>query len=111
MNARIKSGMKYIMAFLVGVIVGAFLLESLEIHVRPVYRDLMATQLKTEQDYMASRAARENKLFAAAFHRWVAANAGSEDGFPIFRTRNSDANDDSYFLPFALFVLNKDRIA
>lgn len=57
MNDRLKSTMKYAGVFLLGLFVGAFLIESLEI-----YRDLMTkAHLKTEQENSAARADRNNQ--------------------------------------------------
>ena len=105
MNPKVKSGMKYTAVFLVGIIVGAFLIESLEIKVRPFYKDMILTELKIEQGFRASRAARENRPFVAAFHRWAAVNAESDDGFRISRPENNELNGSSYFFPFQLHVL------
>src|ERR1017187_7576229 len=105
MNPKIKSGMKYTVVFLVGIIAGAVLLESLEIKVRTFYRDIIMTNLKIEEEFMASRAARENKPFVAAFHRWAAVNAEAEDGFRVFSPENNEINDRSYFFPFQLYAL------
>lgn len=105
MNQKIKSGLKYSAVFLVGIIIGALLIESLEIKVRPFYKDILMTELKIEQEFMASRSARENRSFVAAFHRWAAVNAESEDGFRVSRTENNEINGSSYLFPFQLYVL------
>jgi len=42
MNERLKSTLKYAGVFLIGLFIGAFLLETLEIYLRSSYRDLVA---------------------------------------------------------------------
>ena len=104
MNQKLKSGLKYSAVFILGMEVGAVLLEALERNVRPFYKEIIMTELKVEQEFMASRAARENKPFIAAFHRWAAVNAESEDGFRVFRSENR-INDSSFLFPFQVYVL------
>lgn len=104
MNFKIKSILKNILIFLLGLAVGAFAIESLEIYTRPIYRQLVGNDLKIEQEFLAGRANRENKIFEEVFHRWVAVNAESEEGFRSFREKSEQINDNSYFLPFALLV-------
>ncbi len=105
MNRRLKSVSKYIAIFLAGMILGAFLLESLEIYVRPTYRDLVRVYFKTEQDFLAARKARNNKLLESAFHRWAVVNAESVDGFSVFQNVNRDLDEKSYLYPFQLLGL------
>jgi hypothetical protein len=104
MNAKLKSIFKNAGIFLVGVVVGAFLLESLELHVRPTYRQLIRVDFKTEQDFLAGRASRENKPIEETFHRWAVVNAESEEGFSAFREQNSQLDDKTYLHPFTLLV-------
>jgi hypothetical protein len=105
MNERLKSVLKYTTVFLIGLLVGAFLLESLELYVRPTYRHLIRIYLKTEQEFLASRKARDNKLVESAFHRWVVVNAESDDGFRVFRDTDNDIGEKSYLYPFQLLGL------
>lgn len=105
MKERLKAVLKYSLVLLVGIIIGAGLIESLEVSVRPTYTDVLMSQVKAEQELLASRAARENRTFAAAFHRWAAVNAQAEEGFRAFRRDNQEMNEKSYLLPFQLFVL------
>ncbi len=105
MNNR-KTILKYLGVLMVGIFIGALLLESLENYLRPVYRDLIIrTNLKTEQAFLASRVARENKLLEAAFHRWTVVNSESDDGFRVFRTQNNALNEDSFLYPLHMLVL------
>jgi hypothetical protein len=106
MNERIKSTLKYAGVFLLGLLVGAFLLETLEIYLRPSYRDLIVrVHLKTEQDFLAARATRENRLVEAAFHRWAVVNSESEKGFRVFRRNNAELDDNPYLYPLGMLVL------
>ncbi len=41
MNERLRSTLKYTAVFILGLLVGAFLLETLEIYLRPAYRDIV----------------------------------------------------------------------
>ncbi len=115
MNERLKSILRYSGVFLLGIIVGAFIIESLEVYVRPSYRDIiLRTHLKTEQEFLASRSARENRLLEAAFHRWVVINTEAEDGFRTFRVPHKELDADPYMQPFLLLGLkwmwSDDRI-
>lgn len=105
MKEGIKSVLKYSLVLFGGIIIGAVLLESLEVYVRPTYTDILMSQMKAEQEFLASRAARENRAFEAAFHRWAAVNAEAEAGFRVFRPESGELNQKSYLLPFQLFVL------
>jgi len=106
MNERLTSSLKYAGIFFLGLIIGAFLLESLEIHLRPSYRDLIIrTHLKTEQEFLAQRAARENRSLEAAFHRWVVVNAESEEGFRVFRQNNDELDASPYLHTLSMIVL------
>lgn len=106
MKERFKPILKYTGVFLLGVIVGAVLLETLENYLRPAYRDLIIrSHLKTEQEFLASRATRENRKIDAAFHRWVVVNAESDTGFRVFRVPNSKLDDNQYLYPLAMLWL------
>lgn len=106
MNERLKAFLKYAGVFLLGLLIGAFLLETLEIYLRPSYRDLIIrTHLKTEQEFLASRAARENKPLDAAFHRWVVVNAESDEGFRVFQINNKELDDNPYLYPLGMLAL------
>lgn len=105
MKEKFKAVLKYSLVLFVGIIIGAALIESLEVYVRPTHTDILMSQLKAEQEFLASRAARENRIFEATFHRWAVVNAQAEDGFRAFRPENRELNEKSYFLPFQLFVL------
>ena len=106
MNERLKSTLKYTSVFFLGLLVGAFLLETVEMYLRPVYRDLIIrTNLKTEQEFLASRAVRENRHLDAAFHRWAAVNAESDEGFRVLREHGAELDDQPYTYPFDMYML------
>jgi hypothetical protein len=106
MNKGIKSSLKYAGVFLLGLLVGAFLLETLEMYLRPSYRDLIIrTHLKTEQEFLASRAVRDNRLLDATFHRWAVVNTESDDGFRILRNKDSGIDDAYYLYPVHMLIL------
>ncbi|HWR73124.1 MAG TPA: hypothetical protein VN604_08130 [Nitrospirota bacterium] len=106
MNARLKSTLKYTGVFFFGLLFGAFLLETLEIYLRPSYRDLIIrSHLKTEQEFLASRAVRENRSLDAVYHRWAVVNAESEEGFCVFRDPNKELEDSPYLYPLNMIVL------
>lgn len=106
MNERLKSTLKYAGVFILGLIVGALLLETLEMHLRPAYRDLIIrTHLKIEQEFLASRAVREKRLLEVAFHRWAVVNTESDDGFRVLQVSGSGVNDQSYLYPFDMLML------
>ncbi len=65
---------------------------------------MILSGLKTEQEFLAAKAARENRNFEAATHRWVVVNAEANDGFRIFRDDQTYYNDESIFFPLALLV-------
>ena len=106
MNERLKSRLKYTGVFLLGLVIGAFLLETVEMHLRPAYRDLIIrSNLKTEQEFLASRAVRENRHLDAAFHRWAAVNAESDEGFRVLREHGVELDDQPYTYSFDMYML------
>lgn len=106
MNARLKFTLKYTGVFFLGLLVGAFLLETLEIYLRPAYRDLaIRSYLKAEQEFSASRAVREKRLLDAAFHRWTVVNAETANGFRVLRAQKNEIDSQPYFYPIAMLGL------
>jgi len=106
MNAKLKTTLKYSGVFLLGLLFGAFLLETLEIHLRPIYRDLVIrSYLKTEQEFLASRAVREKKPLDAAFHRWAVVYAEADNGFRVLRAQDNDIDSQPYSFPLGVLGL------
>jgi hypothetical protein len=91
--------------FVGGIIIGAVLMNLLHMHVRSTYRETIRIDLKTEQEFLASRAARQHDDFKAASHRWNVVDSSSEEGFRAFRKERNKENDSSFFLPFYMVVL------
>ena len=92
--------------FLSGVIVGAILMNLLDMYVRPVYRHMIRTQIKTDQQFLASRATREGDKLDAAMHRWFVVEMDSER----IRHGQSDHESDSSFLfPFYWISLRMEE--
>jgi hypothetical protein len=90
--------------FLSGVIVGAILMNLLDMYVRPVYRHMIRAQIKTDQQFLASRATREGNKLEAAMHRWFVLEMDLEKS----RHKKSDKEADSSFLfPFYWDPLRK----
>lgn len=108
MNERLKSTLKYTGVFLFGLLVGAFLLETVEIYLRPSYRDLiLRNHLKTEQEFLASRSTRENRHLDVAFHRWAVVNAESNEGFQVFQEHSVELEDSPYSYTFVMYILKR----
>jgi len=88
--------------FFGGVIVGAILMNLLDMYVRPTYRNMIRTEIKTDQQFLASRATREGNKLEAAMHRWFVLEMDSEKS----RHKQSDKEIDSSFLfPFYMTPL------
>ena len=105
MRQKINKILKISGIFLGGIIIGGVLMNLLHMYVRPTYRAMIRTDLKTEQEYLAGRAARQHNSFRAASHRWNVVDSSSEDGFRAFRRERHKDNDSSFFFPFYMVVL------
>lgn len=105
MNIKLKSVLKTIGIFLIGFIIGAFAIESLEIYGRPTYRQVLLVTIETEQRFLASKANRENRVMEEAFHRWAVINAESDKGFSNLIEEGNTYSFRSYFFPFEMLVL------
>ena len=88
-----------------GIVVGAVLMNLLHMFVRPTYRAMIRTDLKTEQEFLAGRATRQHDNFRAASHRWNVVDSSSEDGFRVFRRDRYKDNDSSFLFPFYMLAL------
>jgi hypothetical protein len=92
-----KKIMKIGSVFLGGIFVGAVLMNFLYMYIRPLYRHMIRTQIKTDQQFLASRATREGHKLEAAMHRWFVVEMDSEES----RHEKGDKESDSSFLfPF-----------
>lgn len=91
--------------FAIGLIFGAILMNLLNMYVRPTFRETIRIDFKTEQELLASRAAREGNEERALVHRWNVVDAETNDGFRAFsKERNKDI-DSSFFFPFHMLTL------
>jgi hypothetical protein len=91
--------------FVGGIIIGGVLMNLLHMHIRPVYRDTIRIDLKTEQEFLASRAARYGDKLRAASHRWNVVDLEADDGFHAFREERNKDDDSSLLFPFNMLVL------
>lgn len=92
-----------LLAFALGVLVGASGILFLDMRVRATYRRLLQSNFLTEQDLLAARTARQGDQLRSLVYRWNAVDASSEEGFRIFRA--DPEIDDGFFLPFMLLGL------
>lgn len=106
MKHRIIKVLKIGGIFIGGIIVGAILMNCLDMYVRPAYRETIRINLKTEQEFLASRAIRQGDKMRALVHRWNVVDADSKDGFRVFRKEQNKDIDSSFFFPFHMLVLN-----
>ena len=104
---KIKKYISWSAIFFFGFAVGAFAILHLEKKVRPTFVRMVQSGLKVEQEFLATKAARESRMFESVVHRWIAANAESKEGFKIFDENQKYYNDESIFFPFALIVFDK----
>jgi hypothetical protein len=104
---KFKKYIGWLAIFCLGFAVGAFAILHLEKKVRSTFVKMIQSGLKVEQEFLGAKAARENRRFESAVHRWVAANAESENGFRIFDEEQKYYNDESIFFPFYLVVYEK----
>jgi hypothetical protein len=104
---KYKRFLGWTMIFFFGFLVGAVATSQLERKVRPTFVKMIQSGLKVEQEFLAAKAARENRMFESAVHRWVAVNAESEEGFKIFRKSQTYYNDESILFPLQLLVFEK----
>jgi hypothetical protein len=91
--------------FVGGIIIGAILMNLLHMHVRSTYRETIRVDLKTEQEFLAGRAARQGNNLRALSHRWNVVDAEARDGFRAFRKERNKDIDSSFFFPFHMLVL------
>ena len=92
--------------FLLGFLTGELEINLIEMKARGVYREVIRVILQTDQEALASRAAREGHRLRSLVHRWnsVYAASPSPDGFSVFRKEWKDLDRDFWF-PFTAHVL------
>lgn len=105
MRQKIIKILKISGIFIGGIIIGAVLMNLFHMYVRSTYRETIRIDLKTEQEFLASRAARQGDKVRTVSHRWNVVDAEAEDGFRAFqKIRNQDI-DSSFLFPFYMCVL------
>ena len=88
--------------FMAGIIVGAILMNFLDMYLRPAYRETIRIDLKTEQEYLASRAMRQGDKVRTLAHRWNVVDAETKDGFRVFRKERNKDMDSSFSYPLTI---------
>jgi hypothetical protein len=106
MRERIIKALKISGIFMGGIIVGAVLMNLLHMYVRPAYREMIRTELKSEQEALAQRTNRQNDKLRSVSHRWNVVDSESESGFRAFRKERNRAIDSSFLFPFYMLVLD-----
>ena len=94
-----------ILLFLAGLCVGAVATDSLHIWARPKLARTIRTAVSTEQEFLASKAAREGRLVESLIHRSNAASAYTGEGFPAI-DRIFAGLEETRFLPFTLWAIH-----
>jgi hypothetical protein len=106
MKQRIIKALKIGGIFICGIIVGAILLNLLDMYLRPTYREIIRIDLKVEQEFLASRAMREGDKVRALAHRWNVVDAEAKDGFRAFRKEQNKKIDSLFSYPFYMLIMN-----
>lgn len=96
---------KKIGIFAIGLVVGAILMNLLNMYVRPIFRETIRIDFKIEQEFLASRAAREGNEERALVHRWNVVDAETINGFRAFNKERNKDFDTSFFFPFQMLIL------
>jgi hypothetical protein len=106
MNTKLIRVLKISGIFVLGVIVGAILMNLLHMYVRPVFLRIIQTEYEVEQELLAARATRNNDNLRAVLHRWNLVESESSS-LQVFR-KNKCQNDTaaSFLFPFYLIPLN-----
>lgn len=105
MKQRMTEVLKISGIFVGGIIIGGVLMNLLHMYVRPVYRDTIRIDLKTEQEFLAGRAARQGNNLRALSHRWNVVDTEAREGFRAFRKERNKDIDSSFFFPFYMVAL------
>jgi hypothetical protein len=105
MKQRIIKILKVSGIFVGGIIIGGMLMNLLHIYIRPAYRENIRIDLKTEQEFLTGRAARQGDNVRALSHRWNVVDAEAKEGFRAFRKERNKDIDSSFFFPFYMVVL------
>ena len=91
--------------FSAGLCVGALATDALHIWARPKLATTLRTAIQTQEEFLASRAAREGRLVDSLVHRSNAAASWSGQGFTAL-DRTFDGFDRTRFLPIVLWAIH-----
>jgi hypothetical protein len=105
MKQRMTKILKISGIFVGGIIIGGVFMNLLHMYVRSVYRETIRIDLKTEQEFLASRAARDGDKLRAASHRWNVVDSEADGGFRAFRRERHKDDDSSFLFPFYMLAL------
>jgi len=92
--------------FLLGVSVGAFATDALHIWSRPLLATSLRTAIQTQEEFLASRTARDGQLVDSLVHRANAAASWSGEGFSAI-DRTFDDFSNTRFLPIVLWAIHR----
>lgn len=104
MNIKLIKTLKISGIFVLGIIVGAVLMNLLHMYVRPVFLRIIQTEYEVEQEALATRATRNNDNLQAVLHRWNLAESSSLQVFKKDKYKNDTVA--SFLFPFYLVPLN-----
>lgn len=104
MNIKLIKALKISSIFMMGIIVGAVLMNLLHMYIRPVFLRIIQTDYEVEQELLATRAARNNDNLRAVLHRWNLAESSSLQVFNKDKYKNDTVA--SFLFPFYLVPLN-----
>ena len=90
--------------FVLGLFVGAFATDALHVWSRPKLASTLRTAIQTQEEFLASRAARDGRLVESLVHRSNAAASWSGEGFTAL-DRTFDDFDGTRFLPIVLWAI------
>ena len=99
-----RASIRGILLFLVGLCVGAVATDSLHIWGRPKLASSIRTAVSIEQEFLASKAAREGRVVESLVHRWNAASAYTGEGFVAIDQAFAEF-EETRFLPLTLWAM------
>ena len=91
--------------FALGLCAGAFGMDALHVRSRPLLARSLRTSIEIEEELLASRAARENRLTDSLVHRANAAASWSGEGFKALDRTFADL-EETRFLPLVLWAIH-----
>jgi hypothetical protein len=90
--------------FLSGFVLGAFLTDAAHIWSRPKLARTLRTAIQTDEEFLASRDARQGDVGESLVHRWNAADAWDGSGFRSIDRTFRDF-EKTRFLPLVLWAI------